>query len=432
MSSLRLALKRSMEDAGTDTPAMASKKNKGMLQILLPEALECKRNNDPAQIDTFGFVELASVFTPELAGSILSEGRAKLKAHDARTPREPYTRDKQRSSPVNGKGKSVVEETPDIIAISNAMQATVSPELTKKIEESIRASETVVKSMSTVFGQVGREGRTSNYAGFELETPKLLITRPGSNPQIPHADDHCTSCLFGIVHLRDGQESTRMAPYSPINRPYPTGITVQCENPICGRHEQLPDEALRRGVHLTDEQWTCGHCGGHHIPYDFEGDLLRSFGELLTETAVYMCSAYAGPKTQNAGCGLLSLPTVVHRGPGNPATSRDCRYVLFFTLRPIYCNVKKIKELDATKIHHRYNPDLQIHAPCLLYNQLNKVKQIYRGYGMESNFRALAGLDDGRAAENLREENRRLREKLNKILGEEKRHEAQRDMSRKT
>lgn len=180
MSSLRLALKRSMEDAGTDEPAIASpKKYKGMLQILLPEALECKRNSDPAQIDTFGFVELASMFTPELTGSILSEGRAKLAAHDARPPREPYTRDKQRSSPANGKGKSVVEETPDVIAISNAMQATVSPELTKKIEESIRASETVMKSMSTVFGQVGPGGHPSNYAGFEVETPKLLITRPG-------------------------------------------------------------------------------------------------------------------------------------------------------------------------------------------------------------------------------------------------------------
>ena len=131
-------------------------------------------------MDTFGFVELASVFTPELTGSILSEGRAKLAAHDARPAREPYTRDKPRSSPANSKGKSVVdEETPDIVAISNAMQATVSPELTKQIEESIRTSETVVKSMSTVFGQVGREGRASNYAGFELETPKLLITRPG-------------------------------------------------------------------------------------------------------------------------------------------------------------------------------------------------------------------------------------------------------------
>ena len=39
---------------------------------------------------------------------------------------------------------------------------------------------------------------------------KILMNEIGSNPQIPHADDHCNRELFGVVHLRAGQVRVRV------------------------------------------------------------------------------------------------------------------------------------------------------------------------------------------------------------------------------
>ncbi len=70
---------------------------------------------------------------------------------------------------------------------------------------------------------------------------------------------------------------------------------------------------------------------------------------------------------------------------------------------------------------HTYNPSLQIHAGCVLYNQFRRVMRIYadRGCGLEGTFRSIVGLEASSQIctmkllkeENaiLKEENRRLR-----------------------
>ena len=73
---------------------------------------------------------------------------------------------------------------------------------------------------------------SSNYKGYIVETPKILVALPGSAPQLPHADDHCSSCIICLLHLSDGQEPTRIATYDNggKEKDYPTGITVTCDS----------------------------------------------------------------------------------------------------------------------------------------------------------------------------------------------------------
>lgn len=123
-------------------------------------------------------------------------------------------------------------------------------------------------------------------------------------------------------------------------------------------------------VHLTDERWHC-NCSQPHTPYDFEGKLTRAFSELLRSDAPNLCDAHAGLSVQRAGDGMLSMPTLVHRGPGLASDATEDRMVLFLTLRPVYRNLRG-RGID--EIHHKYNPALQIHASCILYNQV-------RGWG---------------------------------------------------
>ena len=75
----------------------------------------------------------------------------------------------------------------------------------------------------------------SNYKGYIVETPKILVALPGSAPQLPHADDHCSSCIICLLHLGDGQEPTRIATYDNggKEKDYPTGITVTCDSEFC-------------------------------------------------------------------------------------------------------------------------------------------------------------------------------------------------------
>jgi len=208
---------------------------------------------------------------------------------------------------------------------------------------------------------------------------------------------------------------------------YPTGITVGCD--ACGREEQLPDEDFRRGVHLTNEKWHC-NCHSPHKPYDFEGQLTSSFSELLEENAPNLCDAYAGSKKthdglRSAGDGILGLPTLIHRGPGNASASAESRYVLFFTLRPLYRNMKKCEGdgmMDDKQLqYHRYNPMLQIHASCILYNQFKKVKSIYENSGcnLDGFVRSIVGLETAsltKEVAKLKEENKILRKDLRKVV----------------
>jgi hypothetical protein len=157
-----------------------------------------------------------------------------------------------------------------------------------------------------------------------------------------------------------------------------------------------------------------------------------------------MCDAYCGGdrKTHTAGDGVMALPTLIHRGPGNASSSIANRYVLFFTLRPVYRGVGGGGSAAADDVDddgappavaargpfHTYNPNLQIHAGCILYNQFRRVMRIYAdsGCGLEGTFRSIVGLEASSQIckmkilkeENamLKEENRRLR-KENFALG---------------
>eukprot|EP00956_Cyclotella_meneghiniana_P012782 scaffold18176_cov54-Cyclotella_meneghiniana.AAC.4 len=292
------------------------------------------------------------------------------------------------------------------VKISNSLQANVSHDLAEKVSKALLENKTLGAAMKLVFGKscdngddndstaannaldkkmVTESSSSSYYDGFvvERESLKLLATTPGSPPQLPHADDHCTSCLVGIVHLKDNQLQTRIAQYNP-NKDYPTGITSTCDS--CHVEEQLPDEDYKRGVHLTTQKWYCGNCQQPQqqssslssTPYDFERKLTHAFGELLQDPNI--CNAYAG-NTPKANDGILALPTLLHCGPGNPSTSTSHRIVFFFTLRPTYKHTKRLT--SQIKELHRYNSDIQIHAPCVLYNMVQRTLRVYgdAGYG---------------------------------------------------
>ena len=288
----------------------------------------------------------------------------------------------------------------------------VSDDLLQQMKIAMDTCETTKQTMKFVFGQMGCPcGHTpSNYDGFILDTPKVLVTPPGSNPQLPHADDHCSSCLVVLIHLNDNQEPTRVAKYDS-SKDYPTGITVTCDR--CNREEMLPDCDFRRGVHVTNENWHCD-CKSPHQPYDFEGGLATAFGELLEKDAPDSCDSYCGKHLAKAGSGVLCLPQLIHRGPGNSTTAKDSRYMLFFTLKPMYKNTK-----ESGSQYHRYNPDLQIHAPCILFNKFQRVKRIYEksGCSLEGYFSAFLGNTNASLMlENaqLRERNEQLEDMLNK------------------
>ena len=375
--SLRVAIKRSHEDSTSEITMPNAKKIKRKypssnrrgrprriivpaVPVELPKMDKVIRNSDPSTIDEFGFVEIS--------GSILSEQLIKEIYQEAI---EKVTRYLEEGLPCFKRRR----RSKEIEEISNSLQVDLPADMLDKMGPEVQASEIARNTMQAVFGKRGQSDTKSNYDGFILETPKVLVALPGSNPQLPHADDHCTSCIVCLIHLRDNQEPTIVATYDGKNKDYPTGITVTCD--LCNRMQMLPDSDYRRGVHLTDEEWHC-NCNAAHIPYDFEGSMIKSFGELLDVDAPNLCDSYCGKRNLSAGEGILALPTMIHRGPGCPSTATDSRYILFFTLRPQYKNVTQ----DAVE-YHKYNPGLQIHAPCVLFNQFKKVKSIYERNGCD-------------------------------------------------
>lgn len=309
---------------------------------------KCIQNKMVSRLEKVGFVEITQVLPPQFVDLLRGEAEEKL-------------------SDISNQKKSAQI----FIKISNALQANVSKDLAEKVSLALMGNDKITDSMKLVFGQ-SPKGVESSYEGFVVESLKLLTTLPGSHPQLPHADDHCTSCLVGIVHLKDNQLRTRVAKYNS-KKDFPTGITSTCDN--CQRNEQLPDQDYKRGVHLTTEKWYCGHCNKSARTYDFEQKLTLSFGELLNDPNI--CDAYAGD-TPNANDGILALPTLIHCGPGNPSASTENRIVLFYTVRPLYKNTKSGRSVEK---QHKYEQDLQIHAPCILYNQFQKTIRIYENAG---------------------------------------------------
>lgn len=440
--SLRLAIKRSLEGAEPPPAArpplpLAPKPPQPQPQqtslrivvrkpprppaVQLPKIDKCVRNSDPAAIDDVGFVEVSSALPDPLIKELYQEAADKVARHEAGAGgSSPRKRRQPPSAPPPG--------DPEVEEISNALQTDVSPALLERVKAAMEDCDAAKRTMSVLFGKPSPHAQVdaSNYRGFVLETPKVLITKPGSNPQLPHADDHCSSCVICLIHLRDGQEPTRVAKYNGRHKDYPTGITVGCDS--CNRTEQLPDRDFRRGVHLTDEKWHCD-CSQPHTPYDFEGKLTRAFSELLHSDAPSLCDSYAGPCSPRAGDGMLGVPMLVHRGPGLASDATENRMVLFLTLRPVYRNLRG-RGID--EIHHKYNPALQIHASCILYNQFKKVNEIYErsGCGLEGYFSAIVGAETAslmREVKRLKEENRCLKEQA----GKRRRKQREKDKRRK-
>ena len=446
----------------------------GMPNVILPKITKSIRNDDPGLIDEHGFVEAPALLSQTLVSDILSEAIRRISKRnevldDAREEEHSNNNNddrRLRRGPKRRKRKAELSSS-GVEEISNALQCDVSATLLDRMMDEVRTRPIVERTMRAVYGATaattaaatanntpelpGDDGPpASRYSGFVLETPKVLVTLPGSPPQHPHADDHCTSCVVCIVHLLDEQQPTRCAPFRTTNNDttdatttttttddmdYPTGITVSCDN--CNRQSMLPDVDYRRGVHLLpDETWTCaagcddddGSSGSgnnnnkKHRPYDFEGRLIEKFGCLLDVDAPNMCDAYCGPASSTAGDGVLALPTLIHRGPGLASSATvDGRYVLFFTLRPLYHGAIDPVTSTGYRKYHIYNSELQIHAGCILYNQFKKVKSIYAdsGCGIEGTFHSIVGLEAASQIckmkllkeENVRlkEENRRLR-----------------------
>ncbi|KAL3810726.1 hypothetical protein ACHAXA_008499 [Cyclostephanos tholiformis] len=149
-----------------------------------------------------------------------------------------------------------------------------------------------------------------------------------------------------------------------------------------------------------------------------------------------MCDAYCGGgrETLRAGDGVMALPTLIHRGPGNASTSIANRYVLFFTLRPVYrdggdggggitadaSSGDVVAATTTRRPFHTYNPNLQIHAGCVLYNQFRRVMKMYAdgGCGLEGTFRSIVGLEASSQIckmKILREENAMLKEENKRL-----------------
>eukprot|EP00956_Cyclotella_meneghiniana_P023245 scaffold44917_cov45-Cyclotella_meneghiniana.AAC.1 len=267
--------------------------------VELPPVTECIRNTKVTNMESTGFVEMKRVLPSHLVGLLRGEVEDKLSSllsSQCDDDDDSYRLKKKTKTAKNRDGDDGYDG--GFVKISNSLQANVSHDLAEKVSKALLENKTLGAAMKLVFGKscdneddndstaanaqdekiVTESSSSSYYDGFvvERESLKLLATTPGSPPQLPHADDHCTSCLVGIVHLKDNQLQTRIAQYNP-NKDYPTGITSTCDS--CHVEEQLPDVDYRRGVHLTTQKWYCGNCQQPQqqqsslslsTPYDFE------------------------------------------------------------------------------------------------------------------------------------------------------------------
>jgi hypothetical protein len=165
-------------------------------------------NNNPKLIDDFGFVELCGALPPLLLRQIKEYAINQIKNWD-----------------------SFGQESTTLI--SNSLQVDLSNDLLGEIKNSLRQKKTIIEETMKFVYDKTEDAETKieipSYKGYSVETPKILVTIPGSAPQLPHADDHCSSCIICLLHLGDDQESTRIAPYGK-KKDYPTGVTITCQS----------------------------------------------------------------------------------------------------------------------------------------------------------------------------------------------------------
>ena len=182
---------------------------------------------------------------------------------------------------------------------------------------------------------------------FDVMNVKILMNEIGSNPQIPHADDHCNRELFGVAHIQDEQPATECIPYD-AQAPYPTGLQVECE--ACKKWRALPDVWARRREHAVGGRFTCAAagraCGDADDDVDaidpFANDLATSFHQLLFDPKAVLDGRCAPPARRRRRRRADRVQTLVHRGPGNNCPFE--RKVLFFSLRPVFSDAR-----DAVK-----------------------------------------------------------------------------------
>ena len=212
--------KKKQSSTPSSTSSKASRGSRINIEIPHQKLTKSIRNNIPSQIDTHGFVELSNILPSQLLTNIKQHAISKI------------------------------NNDTDIEIISNALQIDLSKELFNEMKVNLGKNEIVEETMKFVYGQPppptasSAEGvgdnmedtpqeqpkkSASNYNGYIVETPKILVALPGSAPQLPHADDHCSSCIICLLHLGNGQEPTRVAVYDK-EKDYPTGITVTCDS----------------------------------------------------------------------------------------------------------------------------------------------------------------------------------------------------------
>ena len=279
-----------------------------------------------------GFAEVRSVLPPELCGRLAAYSMEKAEA------------------------------------ISNSFQKSIRGKLREEVQAALLACPSLYDACEAAFGT----------RSLVVENLKVVLAEANAPPQIPHADDYCNRELFAVIHLLDDQAPTECLPYNSTAR-YPSGVAAQCD--ACGEWSPLSDEAARRRRHIhgvftcAEAGRRCGRVQDHpdelakeaaeaheeaensRLTEGFARDVYTAFYELLHRpVAVTRGMRPCGPP-RPAGDGLLALPTLVHRGPGNRGNPSD-RRILFFSVRPVFAE-------DPGSVG-TYDSSEQLHAGWLL------------------------------------------------------------------
>ena len=252
--------------------------------------------------------------------------------------------------------------------ISNALQQAVQGDLRRRVDEELQSSSALAGLVESVFGV-----RT-----FQVKEVKRLTNPYEAPPQIPHADDYCNRKLIGVVQLRDGQRPTEALAYDPSVR-LPTGLFLPCSS--CGVCGQVGDAELRRreadATRFQCDECACGLDGSTLGPSDlaacervFVTTVFTAFAPLLerhgsTLQAVHEAMRPCGGPEAACGDAVIALPTLIHRGPGNPSKT-ETRDVLFFELHPVRFGATRGLRSKVVPVPPVSDGDLQVSAPWLL------------------------------------------------------------------
>jgi len=189
---------------------------------------ETKQHNKEQQSQTSS-LETSTLDIDKLASIVATGGVLEPNIPEEKVPNSTLMDADTKESTIMSTTKTMDIEMKDSLLeksttepLTKEKQAPVSDGVTSPVDKNI---DDTPEDMQTKMSSI-------NYKGYIVETPKILVALPGSAPQLPHADDHCTSCIICLLHLSDGQEPTRVAVYDNGGKvkDYPTGITVTCDS----------------------------------------------------------------------------------------------------------------------------------------------------------------------------------------------------------